>query len=1121
MQCPKCQFDNPGTRKFCRECGASLEKLCPKCNSKNLPGDKFCGECGCDLTVPPEHSPRELSFDEKLDKIQRYLPQGLTEKILAQRDRIEGERKQVTVMFCDMEGFTPLVEKVGPDEAYAIIDQVYEILIHKVHDYEGTVNEMTGDGIMALFGAPIALEDAPQRAIRSALAIHREIAKSSDRMKEDGFPPLKMRIGIHTGTVVVGTLGNNLRVEFKAVGDTVNVASRIEGSAQPGTTYVSGDTFNLTKGFFRFEALGEKKVKGKEQPIKVYRVLEASTRRTRFDVSAERGLTPHVGRERELELLLDAFERSKAGRGQAMSIVSEAGVGKSRLLYEFRKTLSNENITFLEGKCLSYSRNVSYHPVADILKANFDIQEGDDDSKVTERVKKGLKALAADESSTLPYLLEVLSVKDSGIDKIPMSPEAKTHRIASALNHIVLKGSEISPLVLAFEDLHWIDRSSEDALKSLLDNIPGVKVLLILTYRPEYVGTWGGKSYHSQVNLNRLSNRESLAMVAHLLGTENIASDLEELVLEKTEGVPFFIEEFLLSLKNLKIITKAEGKYQLGKEVKAVTIPSTVQDVIMARVDALPEGAKEVLQTGSVIEREFSYQLIQQVMDFSDTEIITHLSALKDSELLYERGIYPETSYIFKHALTRDVVYDSILSKKRKMLHDKIGHAVEDTYKEHIGEHVAILTEHFTSAENYEKGAEYAKLARKKAQKAGSFNDAIEYGKKGLFCLERLLKTEENQKKAIDETTAIAAYYMNLGNVLGAWQTISVIADLVHRLNYEKRLPGIYTVMALYNFYIEENYPEGFTLIHQALETSEKRTDYLSYWIANYFLGALLSWNCEFEEGLSCFEKCDQLSVLAKNPIGISNTKSNMIVNNYVLSGKIDLAWRTGQQTLQLANETDDILAKGLANISYGVACYHKGLLSEGENTLLAGVNFCEQISQIMWIIIGYSFLGNLYCDMQKYEAAAEFFNKAIRAAEGAKMLPSWISWWKLCLTRIAAFNNVPDIHQDVIFQQYSDIKIKILEGWIANCIGDILLNLGDQHMNEAEQWISKAIEANSKNGAMYYLGRDHVLYADLLIRRGDLVKAREHLTRGIEIHRECGADGWAKKYEEDLLTLT
>ena len=306
MKCPNCQTDNSEIQKFCGECGIKLERVCPSCHSLNPLQYKFCGECGQNLKISLESKTEDLSFTDKLDKIQRYLPKGLTEKILSQKDKIEGERKLVTVMFCDMVGFTPLVKMLGPEETYSVMDQVYEILIHKVHDYEGTVNEMTGDGIMALFGAPIALEDAPQRAIRSAYGIHREMAQFNEIMRQEkpGLPALKMRIGIHTGPVVVGALGNNLRVEFKAVGDTVNLSSRIEGLAEPGTTYVTEDIFKLTKGFFRFEALGPKEAKGIEKPVNVFRVISLSNRRTRFDVSAERGLTPFVGRQSELELLL-------------------------------------------------------------------------------------------------------------------------------------------------------------------------------------------------------------------------------------------------------------------------------------------------------------------------------------------------------------------------------------------------------------------------------------------------------------------------------------------------------------------------------------------------------------------------------------------------------------------------------------------------------------------------------------------------------------------------------------------------------------------------------------------------------------------------------------------------
>ncbi|MBM4347961.1 MAG: hypothetical protein FJ107_07485, partial [Deltaproteobacteria bacterium] len=735
---------------------------------------------------------------------------------------------------------------------YSLMDKVYEILIQKVHDYEGIVNELTGDGIMALFGAPIALEDAPQRAIRSALAIHREINKFSDQLKsESKIPLIRMRIGIHTGPVVVGTLGNDLRVEFKAVGDTVNLASRMEGLADPGTTYVTEDTFKLTEGFFRFESLGEKQIKGKEEPIRVYQVIASSTRRTRFDVSAERGLTPFIGRERELELLLDGFERVKTGKGQAFSIVSEAGCGKSRLLYEFRKTVANQDITFLEGKCLSYSRGVAYHPVIDILKSNFDIHEGEGDQEIREKVKRGLKMMKVDEPSTLPYLLELLSVKDSGIDKISMSPEAKKDRIIEAIKRIVLRGSEIRSLVMAFEDLHWLDKSSEDVLRSHLESIPGARILLIFTYRPEFVHTWGAKSYHNQLTLHRLSNRESIEMATHILGTKEIEKALEELILEKTEGVPFFIEEFIKSLRGLKIIERKDNTYRLLKEVQHLTIPSTIQDVIMTRVDSLLEGAKEVLQIGSVIEREFSYPLINRVTGLPEQQLLSHLSILKDSELLYERGIYPRSNYIFKHALTREVVYDSILAKRKKKLHEEIGKAIEELYRDNLSEHYEVLAEHYFLGENYSKAAEYSRFVSRKAEKTASLDDAITYTNRRVTSLERLPRTDELGKQIIDARTALGLYMTQLDYHVEAKEAVDPIIHLAIANNYKRRLSQIYTILGTYYSFVEENYQEAFKTLEEALKISEEVKDIVSSVLASFWLGCAFGFNCEFEKSTS------------------------------------------------------------------------------------------------------------------------------------------------------------------------------------------------------------------------------------------------------------------------------
>jgi class 3 adenylate cyclase/tetratricopeptide (TPR) repeat protein len=1096
MQCPKCQFENREGAKFCVTCGNKLEINCSSCGHLNPPGSRFCEECGINLSLPTAQAPKELSFDEKIAKVQKYLPKGLTEKILAQKNRIEGERKEVTVMFCDMQGFTSLSEKMGIEGAYEIMDQIYEILIHKVHDYEGTVNEMTGDGIMALFGAPIALEDAPQRAIRSAYSIHREMTKFSEKIKQENgiITPIRMRIGIHTGPVVVGTLGNDLRVEFKAVGDTVNLASRMEALAEPGTTYVTEDTLKLTEGLFRFEALGAKQVKGKEVSVKTYRVIAPSTRRTRFDISAERGLTPFVGRRRELELLLDGFDRAKEGRGQAFSIVSEAGVGKSRLLYEFRKAVANEDLTFLEGKCLSYSKGVAYHPIIDILKSNFDILEGE----IREKVQIGLNILQTDQASTLPYLLEVLSVKDSGIDQISMSPEAKKDRILEAVKRITLKGAEIRPLILAYEDLHWMDKSSEELLKRVLENIPGVRVLMIFTYRPDFVCTWGAKSYHNQVNLNRLSNRESLTMVTNLLGTKEIDPDLEDLILEKTEGIPFFIEEFIKSLKDLKIIATKDNKYYLAKDIQEVTIPSTIQDVIMARVDSLSENAKEVLQRGSVIGREFSYELIKRVTNLSQEELLSDLSLLKDSELLYERGIYPESTYIFKHALTRDVVYDSLLTPRKKKLHGKIGNVIEALFKENIYEYYAVLAEHYIAGQNYEKGAEYSKLAAENAEKTGAISDAIGYARKRVASIENLPRIDDVQKRMIDARTALGLYLIRMLCYAEAKEAVEPIIDVALKIAHKARLAQILTILGNSEYFVEENVPRGFKHLEEAVKICEELEDNIFLGLATWRLGIALSLNCEFEKATRCYEKALNINEAANNLWGVSVTKSYLSFYTYFLEGRINLAYQTSDEAIQIAEESGDIYSKAMAYTVHG-----------------------ERINFYLFNAIARWMLGEVCYEIGEYQNSKEHYSTAVTLI---KLSGGFRSCWTVNYIGAAmamVMMNVKNIDLKSFYGHVYDNKLRVYKSWKLRYIAEILLNIDDQHLSEAENWIKKAIEMHKRHGMQWYLARDYTLYADLLKRKGDTPKANEKLRKAIEIFKKCGADGWVAKYEKELATLS
>ena len=1116
MQCPNCQFENRDGAKFCNECGHKFQLTCPNCGSNNRIGSKFCDECGTELSSPIEPAPKNLSFDEKLTKIQKYLPKGLTEKILSQKDRIEGERKQVTVMFCDMEGFTSLTELLGEEEAYSVMDNVYEILIHKVHDYEGTVNDMTGDGIMALFGAPVALEDAPQRAIRSSLAIHREMVKFSDQLKKDGKKSMrvKMRIGIHTGPVVVGTVGNDLRVEFKAVGDTVNLASRVEGQAQPGTTYVTEATFNLTEGLFRFEKLGQQQIKGKAKPVVIYRAIAPSTMRTRFDVSAERGLTPFEGRERELELLFEGLERSKAGRGQAISIMAEAGLGKSRILYEFRKTVTSEDVTLLEGRCFSYARNVAYHPFIDILKANFDILDGDSDTDIRKKVDNGLKVLNADKASTLSYLLELLSVKDSGFDSSYMGPEAKKRGIAETFKQIIVKGSELRPLILAFEDLHWIDKSSEELLQHVLEIVPGTRIFLIFSYRPEFMPKWGAKSYHSQIALNRLSNRESLMMVSHLLETELLDRDLEEFILEKTEGIPFYIEELIKSLKDLKIIQKIGNEYNLVKKTKELVIPSTIQDVITARIDSLPDQAKNVLQTGSVIGREFRHELIKRVRSQQEEDLLSYLSILKDSELLYERGIYPNSSYIFKHALTQEVSYSGLLLKSRKEIHKEIGNAIEALYSDRLEEYYEILAYHYELSGNEEKAFDYLDLANKKATKLSAMEEAKTCFVKSMDILDKLPDTKENRQLRIFLLVNQVEAFMLLLQTPDYYELLKQHESIAIELENRSLLGAFYSRVGHCEFGLG-NFNQAIRTFTKAVELCDNAGNTEDAGFAYTWLGWSYLYTGEFERVLDVkkglLHTMDRRFNLRWYVRGLCAASRAL-----VCLGKWDDAIDIGEKALRKAEDFSDVSTICFATRDLSIACTAKGDLSRAIIFGEMSLNRASTPADKAWAqrVLGWSL-----CRAGDTDRGLELLTEALPIFRAGRWMPSIIP--ALCTIGEAYWLAGEAEKANETLQEVYEISkrcgAKFYLGWSERLLGEVE---SLKNPKKAVSHFKNSIELLQSIKAENELALAHMGFVRFYKQTDRIETAHEHQKRALEIFDHLGTLIKAYKIEKEVEDL-
>jgi class 3 adenylate cyclase/tetratricopeptide (TPR) repeat protein len=649
---------------------------------------------------------------------QTYTPKHLAEKILTSRSALEGERRQVTVLFADLAGFTSLAEPRDPEEVHAIIDGCFERITTEVHRFEGTINQYTGDGVMALFGAPIAHEDGPRRAVHAALGLQRTVREYNQELQTQRGLTLYMRIGINTGLVVVGKIGDDLRMDYTAVGNTTNLAARLQQLAQPGTVVISEVTHRLVTGFFETRDLGEHAVKGYTEPVRVYEVLRARVRRTRLEVAAERGLTPRVGRDRELTTLWDLLQQVQAGHGQAVSITGEACIGKSRLVLEFRRALAaaGATVTWLEGQCLSFGQAIPFLPVVDQLRANFGIEEADGEPEIIAKVADSMRRMGAIDAH-IPAIRYLLAVDPGDAALTAMEPAARRKQLVDAVLALSLRGAQLRPLILVYEDLHWIDTSTEALLGTLLDAIAGVPLLLLLTYRVGYTPPFGSRSFHTTLTLQSLSEADTMAMASRILGTEHFPEALKAVLLEKAEGVPLFVEEVVKTLLDIGALRRENGSYRVVQGLAEAHVPDTVQGIIMARLDRLGEAGKRTVQLASVIGRQFLVRLLERIADVTGPleGLLTELQTL---ELIYRQGLLPEPAYVFKHAMIQDVAYNSLLLRQRRGLHRAVGAAIEELYPERLAEHYEELAHHFTQGEVWAKAVDYSTLAGDRAAEA-------------------------------------------------------------------------------------------------------------------------------------------------------------------------------------------------------------------------------------------------------------------------------------------------------------------------------------------------------------------------------------------------------------------
>ncbi|MBI3988378.1 MAG: AAA family ATPase [candidate division NC10 bacterium] len=1108
MRCPACQHENSQAAKFCEECGTRLIRACSRCGQEVSPRAKFCPECGQSLAEAPPAG--------RFGSAQAYTPKHLAEKILQSKSALEGERKQVTVLFCDIVESSRLAERLDPEEMHQLMDRALRLMAEAVHRYEGTVNQFLGDGIMALFGAPVALEDHAFRAVQAAQAIRETLSGYSEQLKQERGVELHLRLGLNTGLVVVGRIGDDLRMDYSAVGNTTHLAARMQALAEPGTILITEAMHRLVEGYIKSEALGPVQVKGQSEPVSVYKVTGRRRWRSRLEVSAERGLTPLVGRRRELDVLHDCLARVKAGRGQVVGIVGEPGVGKSRLLYEFRKSLEGEQVTWLEGHCVAYGQATPYLPILEILRTNFQLEEGDNPLQIQEKLRQGLRSLDPALEGILPFLGELFTLPGEDDPLQHMDPKDKRQKTFEAIRALTVAGSQRRPHVVIFEDLHWIDKTSEDYLVFLIESLAGVPLMLLTTHRPGYSVRWADKPYYTQIALDLLTEREAEAMVATLLGTHDLPPELLRLAREKAEGNPLFVEEITTSLLERGILVRRNGGISWAGAA-VVEFPATIHDIIRARIDRLEEPVKRTVQTAAVIGREFGLRLLTRISEMA-TEVQHYLDTLKHLEFIHETRFFPELEYIFKHAVIQDVAYQSLLVHRRKELHGAIGRAIEDLYADRLEEQAAILTYHYARSERQDKAITYTLLAGDRAARLYANAEATTYYTQALTIARALPASPERQRAQIDATLKLAAVGITRQDIERDRLNLEQARALAEALQDELRLARV-----LYWFgrmhYVRGDPQAAIAYARQSLEIADRLEDDTLAAPPVNLMGRIYWQLSDFAQASQMLER----SVEQMRRLGNKSeeaTAAGFAGMAFGQMGEFDRALSYADYGIQLAQEIQNPFAEAAAyNYRGTIRGEQRGEWARAIADYQEARHIAERAGDLFRVLMVKFLEGQAHTMAGDPARGRVLLEESLALTEqiGTRFALAWQkTYLAACLLALGELEAVPPLCHEAI-RLAEETGDKVRNALAHRTLAEAFFYLEPSDLEQAEHAILNAIRILQEIGVKPDLARSYVSYARLLKAKGEEEKANEHLAQAIGMFREMGM-AWDLARAEQVL---
>ena len=741
---------------------------CPKCQRENPEDASFCNGCAHPLKASDQAHPIDFN------KPHSYTPKFLADKILTTRSAMEGERKRVTVLFADVAGFTSMSEKLDPEEVHQIMDGCFKILMDEIHNHQGTINQFTGDGVMALFGAPVAIENHAQNACQSALSIQAAMKKYSMELATKFGMNFKMRIGLNTGPVIVGSIGDDLRMDYTAIGDTTNLAARMEGMAKPGTVLVSSDTYKRVAQRFDFKSLGETRVKGKENALDVYVLVREKTDHPHLGLERQI-FSEMVGRDDDLNKLELQVTKAAIGEGSIVNVIGEAGIGKSRLIAELRNSSVMKRVTLLEGRAISIGRNLSFHPIINLLKHWAKIEEKDTSVSALNKLETAIRNVCPEDSNEIfPFVATLMGMKLSGrhLDRVSgIEGEALEKLIFKNLRDLLIKTTELTPLVIVIEDLHWADTSSIELLESLFRLAESRRILFLNVFRPNHPET-GDRIvetikeklpvYYVEIHLQPLNEQMGEMLIHNMLNIKGLQQTIIDQIIKRAGGNPFFIEEVVRSFVDEGAVVKANGEFNVTEKIEQMLIPHTINDVLMARIDRLDENTRDLVKVASVIGRSFFYRILTEVASTVDG-IDNRLSYLKQIELIREQQRMEELEYLFKHALAQEAAYDSILLQKRKDLHLQVARSIEKVFGERLHEFYGMLSYHYLNGDNWDKAEEYMLKAGEEAIKSSASAEALHYYQRAIDLYIKKHGDSVEKKRIAEMEENIAHAFLNKG----------------------------------------------------------------------------------------------------------------------------------------------------------------------------------------------------------------------------------------------------------------------------------------------------------------------------------------------------------------------